>query len=61
LITEIVEGLIKLLQVHSKLERELNHSFTDLTVTESILKCFSIDQVSRASKFKSDFKLSEKK
>jgi hypothetical protein len=56
-----VEDFIKLLQIHLRLERDLGISFTDLTLIESILKCFNLTQPVRANKFKTEFKINDKK
>lgn len=56
-----IEDLIKLLQVQSILEKDVGHPFLDLSLCDTIIKCFKLGHPSRALKLRNDFKVSEKR
>ncbi|KAI8900653.1 Vps16, N-terminal region-domain-containing protein [Globomyces pollinis-pini] len=55
------DELIKLLQTQSTLERDLNHTFMELSLYDTVLKCLVLDHSAKAARLKSDFRISDKK
>jgi len=56
------EDQIKLFQIQEELEKEFkNERFMDLSLSETIYKCILFNQIPKATKLKSDFKVSENK
>ncbi|KAJ3259192.1 hypothetical protein HK103_002839 [Boothiomyces macroporosus] len=58
---KVTEETIKLLHLQQQLENEINHPFVDLSLNDTILKCFTLQHPNKASKLKSEFKVADKK
>ncbi|TPX34404.1 hypothetical protein SmJEL517_g02979 [Synchytrium microbalum] len=56
-----LEEDIKLLQTQIQLERDTNHTFVGLTVSETIFKTLLLGQGTRGQKIKTDFKVPDKR
>ncbi|KAI9248907.1 Vps16, C-terminal region-domain-containing protein [Sporodiniella umbellata] len=56
-----VDEAIKLLQYQTTLEKDVQQSFTGLSVSETIYKCTKLGQHNKASKVKADFKVPDKR
>lgn len=52
---------MKLLHLQQQLEKDIHQSFVGLSVSETIYKCMTEGQASRASKVKSEFKVPDKR
>ncbi|KAJ3276060.1 hypothetical protein HDV01_006230 [Terramyces sp. JEL0728] len=58
---KVTEETIKLLHLQNQLENDINHPFVDLSLNDTILKCFTLRHPNKASKLKSEFKVADKK
>ncbi|CAG8563812.1 1119_t:CDS:2, partial [Acaulospora colombiana] len=56
-----IDEHIKLLQVQSQLEKELEQPFVGLSLSETLHKCITLNHSSKANKLKSDFKVPDKR
>ncbi|CAG8511137.1 12226_t:CDS:10 [Acaulospora morrowiae] len=56
-----IDENIRLLQVQSQLEKELEQPLVGLSLSETIHKCIILNNSSKASKLKSDFKVPDKR
>lgn len=56
-----VDEQIKLIQIQTTLERDLGHSFMNLSVSETILRCILLNHTNRALKIKGDLRVDDKR
>jgi hypothetical protein len=56
-----VDEAIKLLQLQLTLEKDTQQSFTGLSVSETVYKCTTLGQHTKATKVRTDFKVPDKR
>lgn len=56
-----MDEAIKLLQFQLILEKETTQTFTGLSTSETIYKCTTLGQHTKATKIKTDFKIPDKR
>ncbi len=58
---KVVDDFIKLLQLQNGFQRDLGHTFINLSLADSISKSFQLGHATKSNKLKSEFRVSDKK